>query len=349
MQLGRGSAIAAVAAAFLVVLCQTSATADSGVGPVSPSSGGGACTFPAITINSQTVQSQVSCSTSSSGSQTLSYGSFSWTPPTCWWEPVMTASQFETTYDDMVRGFHGTGFAEQDPAAVKQFETYYAPQLDNDGSTGSWYDWVCNADASIAQMMATGVPGGWPWLWVKNGSTTAGNGGTVLTDEILAEIAAASLKIPSLSVAMSPAPDKQTVNLPTYFYAPTDSTAKQQSTASLAAFNMSVTVTAVPTDLQINVSGPDVVDGTPSSITCPLNSNGTIGNGSGTGAGAVATPSACSLVFRHATTSGADSVSASMVWNVDYTGSGAGWPRQVTVVSNPVQVNVGEIQTVNNG
>lgn len=342
MQLKRLGTGVISACVFSVMCLSPAAVATSTPGPIGGSTAG-SCSFPAISIAGQTVQSQITCSSHSGGSGSTSIGTVNWVPPTCWWEPEMTVEEFQTVYSSMPRLFKDTGEDQDDPGALASFEKVYSGQLDHTDAQGKWYDWVCDADASDTEMEDTGIPDGWPWLWVDNGTTNVG-GRTVLSDETLAEIAAQNLQIPDLTVNMSPS-GTQTVNLATWFSVGRKSAATVSDTASLPDFGMSVTVKAVPTDLNITVSGPDAQTD-PGSVQCAVNANGTIGNvlkGGGTGA------SACSLTFLHATTGAPDTLNASLVWEVDYTGSGAGWPRQVTVTSNPVQINVGEVQTVNNG
>ena len=346
MQLRVKIGSAAACSVLLATLVGQPAAFASGWGGTggTGSSGGGSssCSFPDITINGQSIQSQISCSGHSrSGGNTGI--AVNWTPPTCWWEPRYTTAEFLEEYKRINFLLAHTGADEDDPQAVEDFHNYYGPQLQNDDSTGKWYEWACSNDATIPEEEDTGIPSGWPWRWIDNGTPEA-NGGTVLNDETLAEIAAQTLHIPDLTVNSSPT-NLQTVNLPTWFSVGKASAGKQSSTASLAAFNMSVTVTAVPTALNISVTGPDA-ETNPSTLTCAVNKNGTIGNvisGGGTGS------SACSLTFLHATTTSPDILNASLVWSVNYNGSGAGWPKQVTVNAPERDITVNEVQTVNNG
>jgi hypothetical protein len=254
----------------------------------------------------------------------------------------MSAKEFDQLAQNMPRLLKDTGQEMDDPGIEKSFEDVYGKQTGKDDSKGKWYDWVCDSQATDADWENNGIPDGWPWLWVPNGTTKAGNGGTVLDDETLAEIAASALHIPDLTVNMSP-DGHQTVNFPTWFSVSHAAAGKQSETASLPAFGMSVTVTAVPTELDISVTGPDA-DTDPASLSCPVNKNGTVGaaeSGGRTG------KSSCSLTFLRATPGSHDTLNASLTWNVDYPGSGAGWPKKVTVQAPPQDIDVREIQTVN--
>ena len=348
MQLKHVGFVCAAALAFSVAVGGAPAQADWGTGGNDPSSGGSSCSFGAATADSQTVVSNIQCSDTVVDGSGRPISTGDWTPPKCWWEPEYTATQFLAFYGRMMMLFKDTGEDNDDPQARQSFVDAYSKQLGNDGSTGSWYDYVCqDVDDYPANFPG---PDGFPWLWVPNGSTTAA-GDPVLSMETLEQIATANLRVPDLTLNMSPAPTLQTVNEQTWFSVSrssdrTQNLVPQSSTAALPAFNMSATVTATPTDLQISVTGPDA-ETNPTSLTCPINADGTVGDPIGTtGAGS----SDCSLTFLHATTSAPDSLVGSVVWVVTLNGGGgAGWPKRIPVSTQPIPITVNEVQTVNNG
>ncbi|WP_431679110.1 hypothetical protein [Kitasatospora sp. KL5] len=322
----------------LAVLCLTPppAQAGDGGGTGSPT---GACSFPTVVINSQNVRSQISCSSKSTGGSQAAVTD--WKPPTCWWEPSMTSAEFRQVYQTINKMMHIDNVPVEE---IRQFGELYGPQLSNDDATGRWYSWVCNSNASTAEWSDTGIPGGWPWRWVNNGTPSVG-GRTVLNTTVLAEIAASALRIPDTRVTLSPEPASQTVNLPTWIWVDAKTIPAQSATASLPRFNMSATVTAVPTRLDITVSGPDA-DASPSRLSCKVKPDGSIGTAWHAGA---AGGSDCSLTFLRATVHARNSLTATLVWDVNFSAGGAGWPRHVQVSAPPQEITVKEIQTVVTG
>jgi len=330
--------VAVHTALTVLVLTSSPASAGDGGGTGSPT---GACSFPTVVINSQSVESQISCHSGSGSGGGSQAAVTDWKPPTCWWEPEMTAEEFRQVYQYVNKMMHLDDIPVEE---IRQFTDLYGPQLSHDDATGHWYDWVCNSDASTAEWTNTGIPGGWPWRWVDNGTPSVG-GQTVLSTSVLAEIAASALHIPDTQVTLSPAPGAQTVNLPTWIWVDAKTIEPQSATASLAKFNMSATVTAKPVRLDIAVSGPDA-DAAPTHLSCRVKGDGSVGTAWHDGASG---SSDCSLTFLRATVHAQNTLTATLVWEVDFTGSGSNWPRQVQVSAPAQAITVKEIQTIVTG
>lgn len=364
MHLIRKVCVAAIAALIAVSGAGTAWAGSGGGQGASPSA---ACSFPDVTIpisknnQQETVSSQVACQlvqNSTVSGTSGGHGDGTWQPPKCWWQPI-TEDQFVQELSRFYALIHHTGEDMSDWA--QQFRDYYKDTHSGDTS-GYWYKVYCTPDATDADWASSGwdqIPG--DWQWIVNGNPPKAGTAPAVTTEVLAEIAAGQITIPPTHVAMSPdsdppagtAPAGQVVNLPTWLWLDPRDFGTETVTAQLTNFpQINVTVTAVPTELDVTVDGGAVFatpasGGKPaSSLVCKPGADGKIGTAYTPGATG---SSPCSLTFLNRSQPGGGfTIHARLVWEINWSAAapGTGWPRQ-TSLTQDIPVTVGEVQTIN--
>jgi enoyl reductase len=182
--------------------------------------------------------------------------------------------------------------------------------------------------------------------WVLNGDTPPAPKGPVVSPEILAESAYDRIRIPDKIVNLSPDMlHTQTVNLSTWAWLDSADIPPVSVTASLASLNIWAKTTATPVGLHLDAGTPDA-DRYPASGDCGLNANGSIGE-KYVPADANKIPP-CGLTYRRSSGNGTFALTATITWQVSWTGSGGtGGNLDNGIFDTTQNVTVQEIQSVN--
>ncbi len=170
------------------------------------------------------------------------------------------------------------------------------------GQDGAWYLWRCSGNGAMDALYR-------PPVWIPNGQRVPGVAGPAPVE--LAALARKRLRLPEPAIAASPVGD-QLVNLPTWLWLGDDWAAVE---ATAAVPGVTVTARAVP----VSVTW-DMGDGT--SVRC---------RGPGTPYRAGTDPAAaspdCGHTYRRSSAGmpgGAFSVTATVSWDVSWSGAGGG-------------------------
>ncbi|MFC6600433.1 hypothetical protein [Kitasatospora paranensis] len=261
----------------------------------------------------------------------------SWDPPACWYEPEYTPEGFDTAFQALLQQLAGTSGGAD---AQKQYDALKADHDFHRGENGAWWGMVkTNAAWDLpVTTTCTQSPG---IRWVPAGNPPAGL--LTVTPQMLSKIAYGATKLPSPDVALSPAADRQTVNLPTFvsFSRPLQSVSV---TASLdyMGFNIAASTLAVPISLEID-AGTD--DASPRTCTYPFTA-------SGGGYTVDSSSSSCNVTYLRSSRGGTYPLTGRVKWKVTWTASknpnaapANALPDGLTDAA-PQDVVVKEIQTV---
>jgi enoyl reductase len=319
----------AVAAFAVAATAVPSARADLGTGW-----GGGAPTIASIESH---VEIRVSES-GKDGKHLTSVGG-SWDPPACWYEPQYTPEEFDTVFQQILASLSGAMGA----TAKAQYDALKADQDFHRGQDGRWWGMVKTKKAwdlpeSAPCTQKAGI------VWVPTGNPPAGM--LAVTPLMLSRLAYGATKLPPPSVKLSPAPDRQTVNLPTYvsFEQPIQPVSV---TASLnyQGVNIAASTLAVPVSLRIDAGTSDA---SPAMCTYPFTK-------SGGGYQVDSSGAACNITYQRSSRGGSYPLTAQVTWKVTWTPSknpnaspANPLPDGVTGGA-PQDVVVREIQTVVTG
>lgn len=270
-----------------------------------------------------------------------------WVPPVCWLEPQWTGADLQ----GLIEGSMATvGSGNAYYAYLQQLDTLYksAKPPYHVGDSGMWWGVGCRTDdltaASIflSQQAADGLSANNPYVWFPAASQV--NLPNPVTDQILAEYAAAELVPPALTFDVNPG-ILQTVNLSTRVYSGQATGPYQQITAEALIRPFDSIVDATPSSVTITPGGPaSQTIGGPAvdSITCPI-VKGAFGSKD---------DDSCAFFYTKATASGASyQLKASITWTYTWRGhpNAAGFPVDVTVAANPQNVTVQEVQAIVGG
>ena len=255
------------------------------------------------------------------------------TPPVCWYT-AMTPDQMRT---EIKRRYNEAG--QKNEGTVYNFYNDQNNQMEDSdhyhqGKDGSW--WVLTWDQTQLDAGNYNCPYSDGYFWRGPTDPPAGR----ITPEVLAQAAYGQMKLPSKGVSLSPAPDNQKVNLPTYVGFQGAGAAQVSVTAQLTEPDgqvVAATVVAQPSSLQVNAGTPFAQ---PGSCTYAV------------GAAALDTAgAACNITYNKATSGSGYPFSADMTWQVWWTPTATVQPAGTAL--NPgfseyrVPVTVQEIQTVN--
>ncbi|MER5638207.1 hypothetical protein ABT095_14760 [Kitasatospora sp. NPDC002227] len=323
-------ASAAVVLAGALVAVATPARADFGGDP-----GGG-------TPNLWSIESHVTLTVTDPGSgakNLLSVGG-SWVPPACWYEPTYTPEQFDAAFQAVLAGMAGTSGGAD---ALKQYEALKADGDFHKGVPGAWWGMVKTKkswDLPVTDS-CTQSPG---IQWVPAGSAPAGR--LAVTPQMLSKIAYAATKLPAPQVKLSPAADRQTVNLPTYvsFSQPLQPVSVTASLDYLG-FSIAASTLAVPVALRVD-AGTD--DASPRSCTYNFVA-------SGGGYQVDSSTSDCNITYDRSSRGGSYPLTGQVTWKVTWTPSKDPHAAPANPLPNgltdgtPQNVTVREIQTVVTG
>jgi len=255
------------------------------------------------------------------------------TPPVCWYT-AMTPDQMRT---EIKRRFDQAGADHAD--TVYNFYNDQNNEMEDDGhyhegKDGSW--WVLTWDESRLNDFGASCPYSDGYFWRPPAEPPQGQ----ITPDMLANAAYGQMKLPSKGVTLSPVPQNQKVNLPTYV-AFTQAAAQVSVTAQVTEPNGTViaaTVVAVPSKLHVDAG---------TQYAAPTSCDYAIEGGKFNSAGA-----GCNITYTRAS-HGTYPFTADMTWTVTWTATaepdpGNGKPLQPDGFSESRQdVTVQEIQAIN--
>jgi enoyl reductase len=251
-------------------------------------------------------------------------------PPVCWYT-AMTPEQMKA---EILRRYNEAG--QRNAGTIYTFYNDQNNQMDRDhyhqGQDGSW--WVLTYDEKRLAAGDYNCPYDEGYFWRKPGDPPEGR----ITPKMLADAAYGQLMLPAKGVTLSPVPDNQKVNLPTfvrYEQAGTQVSVTAQLTEP-GGQTLAATVVAQPYSLRVD-AGTQYAD--PS--TCDY----TLHNGSLDSASA-----GCNITYRKAS-AGTYPMTADMTWHVWWTPTLTAQPDGTRMADGlsefPQDVTVQEIQTVN--
>lgn len=262
----------------------------------------------------------------------VTYSDANFTPPVCWYTS-MTPEQMKT---EIVRRFYAAG--KEGSGTTYNFYNDQNNEMDgykyNQGKDGNW--WVLTWDEKQMQQKVHGIcPYDDGYFWRPPADPPAGQ----ITPEMLAQAAYGQLTLPSKGVDLSPAPENQKVNLPTYVkFQRAD--AQVSVTARLTQPNgqvLAATVTAVPGSLTVQ-AGTQYAK--PQSCEYGLGNAAALDSAGG----------GCNITYTKAS-AGTYPFTADMTWNVTWNPSTAsttnGTPLPKGLSEFQQDVTVQEIQAVN--
>lgn len=302
---------------------------NGGSSSTTSTSHGGSPSSDAISAESQI---RVVSSPNNTGTSMTSSDA-SWSPPVCWYEPRYSPDEFKKTWDDAYRqagSFERYVWEEQQQLQKIDY---------NRGRDGLWWALTYRQGISLDDMNSCNEKQG--FVWVPKGEPTPPAG--AITPEMLSKIAYAATKLASPPVQLSPAPDKQVVNLSTYvkFTSPLD---RVWVTASLNAQGVNIAATTVATPVALKIDA-GTTDADPQSCVYNLTK-------SASGYQVDSSNAPCNITYRRSSGSGTYPLKAQITWKVTWTPSQSpdGAPQQPDLPDGlstyHQDVTVREIQTV---
>jgi len=269
-----------------------------------------------------------------------------WTPPACWFAPTYTPAQFKDYWTkQQLPGNTNQTYVKLICDRYQNGHPYKNWNLDKTGK-GYWWTIVfnpdtnyINADPNTGNTTACYNNDDF-WADTKQQPTEP----NALNPQILSALAYAQLRVPTISVSLSPS-GKQTVNLNTWAWLDKTTLKPVSVTASVPAIGISATTTATPVALHIDSGTPNATV-YPASGDCPINPDGSIGTPYQPADGNNVPP--CGLTYLHATTGSSPyPFKATLTWKISWTGSdgtGGTLPNGTFGATTPLTVQ--EIQTV---
>ncbi|MFH8468766.1 hypothetical protein [Streptomyces sp. NPDC017991] len=282
----------------------------------------------------------------------LSSTDVNWTPPPCWYEPVLTSAQLkalaetnglghvsphtswggEKLWTDHYRdGKDAYNFKDGSLDTVKGYEDY------NTGKDGYFWRGVAPDPAHPASWDCERV-----MFWQNAGDIPAvPNAPTAKT---LAEYAYDKVEVPGTEIELKPAA-RSTVNAPTWVWLDKGTFQEVEVRAELPNTNLWARTTAKPVALHLEPGTADA-DTFPASGDCGINEDGSIGTPYRTGDAGTTPP--CGISYRRATGGDPYELKASVTWRITWEGTGgAGGTLPNGTFETTRPMNVQEIQSVN--
>lgn len=325
-----GAGMATLSAAAVLVLGSGSAVADITSNPSPPSSSGAHGDGLTYYVHVNYTRRGVS---SADDPQPITSSSANFTPPVCWYKSF-TPEQFKSEIDRRYNAAGHSG-AETVYNYYNEVQSQMSAIKYHQGDKGSW--WVLTWDDSVLNNPnAPLCPYDTGWMWQGPADPPPP---LKISPQVLAQAAYGQMKLPTKGVTLSPVPDNQKVNLPTYV---SFRNGVSQVSVTAQLDNVAATVVAVPERLHVDAwtsyADPE---------SCDYSFTGSGGKYALNSADA-----GCNVTYRKATQSG-DSYSfqAELTWRVTWTPSanaqpgGQGLPDGFSDFGQPVTVQ--EIQSVN--
>jgi hypothetical protein len=283
---------------------------------------------------------------------TLSSTDVNWKPPPCWYEPVFSPAQLKTFAEKDGHGDAGLRdgwFGSKlwidhfkdgkeassiftDPSTVKGYKNY---NLGKDGYfwRGVAPDFNALDDTSLCTRLM---------FWVEAGKIP--DVPNAPTPQTLADYAYGKVKVPSTEIELKPAA-KSTVNLPTWVWLDKGTFQEVKVRAELPGTGLWAETTAKPVALHLDPGTQDA-ETFPASGDCEINDDGSIGTPYKTGDADKTPP--CGIRYLRATDGTPYRLSASVTWQITWTGSdGSGGDLPDGTFQTTQDMNVQEIQSVN--
>jgi enoyl reductase len=332
------AAILFAAALATVAVLLPSTPAFASTGGDNPSNNGGS---HQVTDQHDQLTSKVSVARHGSGNEDggkpLSSSDASWTPPVCWYEPFFTPDQLKTYLKDQY-DYYGQRGAMTVYNFYNELQSQAAAVNYHKGDKGKWW-WLVQNPYLLGYETC---PYTTDFIWVGPANPAPPN--AAITPEELSRVAYNATDLPAPAVKLSPSPDHQVVNLPTYItFSNKKPLTKVWTTASLASLGIAATVVAHPASLRVTTDDPDA---SPQSCTYALS------EGAGGAYKVNSADAGCNITFLRAS-KGSYSITAHLTWRVSWTpttnpdaGGQTAMPDAFSD-SDPQAVTVREIQTVN--
>ncbi len=294
------------------------------------------------TPNLWSIESHVTLTVNDAGADAkhLTATSGNWEPPACWYEPQYSPDAFDAAFQALLQNLAGTSGGAD---ALKQYAQLKADHDFHRGEPGLWWSMVKTKKAW--DLTGTTPCDQSPGIeWVPAGSPPAGV--LAVSPLMLSKLAYSATKLPSTTVKLSPAADRQTVNLPTFisFDQPLQPVSV---TASLdyQGYSVAASTLAVPVSLQVD-AGTD--DASPRSCDYQFVS-------SGGGYQIDSSSSSCNITYERSSRGGSYPLTGKVTWRVTWTPSKDPHAAPANPLpdgltdSAPQNVVVKEIQTVVTG
>ncbi len=267
----------------------------------------------------------------------------SWSPPPCWYAPMMTPTEFKAEWEDYLNSPLHSGKGE----AVQMHEERYGPDseyedhnLDKEGE-GMWWRSVINEESTDYDAALSCDE---PTFWVDFDDTPPDLPG-VPTPDVLAELAYERITVPDTEVELNPGATEQVVNLPTWVWLDGARFEPVEVTARIDGYDVWATTRAEPVSLTLD-PGTEDAELHPSSGECAINDDGTIGEPYTDGRSDETPP--CGITYLRGThATGAYDLTASLTWEVSWEGSGgSGGDLPDGVFETTHEITVDEVQAI---
>ncbi|MGP3928017.1 hypothetical protein [Streptomyces sp. 8N616] len=284
-----------------------------------------------------TTRVQVTGSSDGGDAKPLVSSDTNWTAPPCWYEPFFSPDEFKAyikaKYEEAGKGGADTVYDYYNQVMSEMNEIDY-----HKGDDGKWWMLVQNDHLPPGQAMVQ-CPATESWRWV--GPADPAPDGLAITPKMLSDIAYGATKLPSRKVTLSPAADKQKVNLATYVKFD-NGIDRVWVTAELPNANLAATVVAVPVSLRVE-AGTQYAE--PQSCTYDFAKPGDSFQVDSSEAD-------CNVTYRKATNDGSYPLKAQITWKVTWTATGGpdgptepdALPDGYSISEQDVQVQ--EVQTI---
>lgn len=245
-----------------------------------------------------------------------------WSPPPCWYAPLYTPRQLKEKMEH-TWSLESTGYQWDAQQRAKYADGGGEPGTYEDfnmakSDDGYWWD-------GYVPEGGAGVPGALECddgpFWVDTGDQPPAAYANAVSPEILAGIAYDRIRVPDTEISLKPdAQNAQKVNLPTWAWLDEATFEPVSVTARVPVLGLWARTTATPVSLTID-PGTDDAELHPSSGTCPINDDGSIGTPYSPGSAEETPP--CGLTFLRATPDGETyPFRATINWSVEWEGSG---------------------------
>lgn len=354
----RGAVVLCAAGVLLTLLTTPAAGLDNGDDDSRGNTEGGGHDNGTLTAEAQT-EVVITGDTGGGDGGSLEPIDTGWTPPVCWYEPFMTAEEFEAA----VEGLDGNAYRALNiwspPVAFTDIYRDNAPE-----------DWAVNGDSRYAGVgyddynLDVADEGLW-WHGVINPNREDefrygvdcvepifwGDPVDVpdlpesIDDEVLAEYAYDEIAIPETEIELSPE-DEQLVNLSTWIWLEEALLEPRTVRAELPINGLWAETTAEPVALTLDPGTDDAVL-FPASGECAISGDGAIGEPWARGREGDDPP--CGVRYERSThRDGSFTLTASLTWEVSWTGAQSGGPHPLPggVFETTYDLVVQESQTI---
>ncbi|MFF0723592.1 hypothetical protein [Streptomyces sp. NPDC004134] len=270
-----------------------------------------------------------------------------WSPPPCWYAPLYTPKQLKQEMEH-IWSLESTGYQWDAEQRAKYSQGGDKPGTYEDfnmakSDDGYWWDgYVPDGGA--------GVPGALDCddgpFWLDKGDPPPAEYQDAVTPQILSEIAYNRIRVPDTEISLKPdAENAQKVNLPTWAWLDAATFEPVAVTARVPVLDIWARTTATPVSLTLEPGTGDA-ELHPSSGTCPIDDDGSIGTPYTAGSAEETPP--CGLTYLRATPDGETyPLRATITWSIEWTGSGdTGGDLPDGSFGTTTEVEVDEIQSV---